>query len=62
MILFCRHCYKPRPIRTEVNGPHIQAICTECGNWIKFLNAKEKTQVITEQSRAAQRSKRRRSR
>jgi len=48
MIMFCRHCFKNRTVKTSKNGPHVQATCVACGNWVKFLNSKEKTELLTE--------------
>ena len=48
MQLFCRHCFKKQKIRTFPNKSHIQAECIVCGNWIKFLNTKEKVILLEE--------------
>lgn len=41
MKMFCRHCWKKTDPWIGPNAEHIEARCTECGGWIKFLSAHE---------------------
>jgi hypothetical protein len=46
MNLFCRHDWKfVRPILID-SKPHISAICSECGEFIKHLNKTEKQTAL----------------
>jgi len=44
--LKCRHCWKLVKPKIATNGPHVEARCPICDNWIKFLNRKERKIVM----------------
>lgn len=50
MMLFCRHCFKDRPVTLRRNGPHIEARCRVCKEHVKFLNRKEKVAALIEEA------------
>lgn len=37
-MLFCKHCKSDKDYHTCTNGPHIQALCIDCGNHLKFIS------------------------
>jgi hypothetical protein len=48
MEIYCRHCDKKTSVKVSSNGPHLQAVCLACNNWLKFLNQNEKTTLLKE--------------
>jgi DNA-directed RNA polymerase subunit RPC12/RpoP len=48
MKIKCDRCWKIVTIEAKQNGPHIQATCTECGQYIKFLNNTERSKLLIE--------------
>ena len=48
MKLKCNQCWKIVTITTRKNGPHIQATCSICGRYIKFLNGTERRNLLIE--------------
>jgi hypothetical protein len=38
----------PRPVDISIQECHVQAVCAVCGQWIKFLNHKEKQRLLAE--------------
>ena len=39
-MIYCRHCKSDKDYHTCNNGPHIQALCIDCGNHMKFISKK----------------------
>ena len=39
-MIYCKHCKSDKDYHTCTNGPHIQALCIDCGNHLKFISKK----------------------
>ena len=39
-MIYCKHCKSDKDYHTCTNGPHIQALCIDCGNHLKFISNK----------------------